>query len=110
MYAMNEFIKNFFSGGDGRNLITRSLRSLRFRNPRFLTLASLVVFLRGKLPFPDPFPGSNPPAPHSRGSFRRREDSNLREDYSPNSLARSRIRPLCHVSRRAYDTIFQPIF
>ena len=27
-----------------------------FRNPRFLTLPAVVVFLRGELPFPDPLP------------------------------------------------------
>lgn len=38
---------------------------------------------------------------HSAVILRRREDSNLRGDYSPNSLARSRIRPLCHASLNA---------
>ena len=27
-----------------------------FRNPRFLTLPAVAVFLHGELPFPDPLP------------------------------------------------------
>jgi len=41
---------------DGRRFAISLVTMLLFRNPRFLTLASLVVFLNWELPFPDPIP------------------------------------------------------